>query len=40
LTVGVVSQKDRLLPTGRGYSIPGVIQAFTRQSSSSKRLIG
>jgi S1-C subfamily serine protease len=26
LTVGVVSQKDRLLPTGRGYSIPGVIQ--------------
>jgi len=26
LTVGVVSQKDRLLPTSRGYSIPGIIQ--------------
>ncbi|MDW8062928.1 MAG: trypsin-like peptidase domain-containing protein [Candidatus Caldarchaeum sp.] len=26
LTTGVVSQKGRLLPTGRGYSIPGVIQ--------------
>ncbi|MEM3097044.1 MAG: trypsin-like peptidase domain-containing protein, partial [Nitrososphaerota archaeon] len=26
LTVGVVSQKDRILPTGRGFSIPGVIQ--------------
>lgn len=26
LTAGVVSQKGRLLPTGRGYSIPGVIQ--------------
>ncbi|MEM4237054.1 MAG: trypsin-like peptidase domain-containing protein, partial [Candidatus Caldarchaeum sp.] len=26
LTTGVVSQKGRLLPTGRGYSIPGIIQ--------------
>ncbi|MEM4281344.1 MAG: trypsin-like peptidase domain-containing protein [Candidatus Caldarchaeum sp.] len=26
LTTGVVSQKGRLLPTGRGFSIPGVIQ--------------
>lgn len=26
LTVGVVSQKDRILPTSRGFSIPGVIQ--------------
>ncbi|MDJ0270075.1 MAG: trypsin-like peptidase domain-containing protein [Aigarchaeota archaeon] len=26
LTTGVVSQKDRLLPTKRGFSIPGVIQ--------------
>ncbi|MEM0383914.1 MAG: trypsin-like peptidase domain-containing protein [Candidatus Caldarchaeum sp.] len=26
ITSGIVSQKGRLLPTGRGYSIPGVIQ--------------
>ncbi|MEM1943253.1 MAG: trypsin-like peptidase domain-containing protein [Candidatus Caldarchaeum sp.] len=26
VTSGIVSQKGRLLPTGRGYSIPGVIQ--------------
>jgi S1-C subfamily serine protease len=26
LTIGVVSQKDRVLPTSRGFSIPGVIQ--------------
>ncbi len=26
LTIGVVSQKDRTLPTSRGFSIPGVIQ--------------
>lgn len=26
VTAGIVSQKGRLLPTGRGYSIPGVIQ--------------